>query len=322
MDRDEQEEARDALLDEGEDDMEFHITFPSPMAKDDEDVIQSDMIFVPKEDPEPVVYLLGWAGALDKHLSKYSKIYENTGCITIRYTAPAEYIFFSPEKINPLAKKLLDLIEEMSLEANPVFFHIFSNNGATVYQYMAENIRNNPNYQSIQANIRGHIFDSSPGRRTCASFVKATSAVLGGSHWLVRLLAPYLLLIFVLAKALTRRVVGLMVNGSGDATEGELGVYDYILKKDNGFGQPQLFLYSKADDVILDRDVEEIATAREKIGCDVTKICYDDSPHVQHFRTYRESYVSAVSSFVAKALRNEDNPAIQKGSQNTAANET
>ncbi|XP_059091447.1 transmembrane protein 53-like isoform X2 [Tigriopus californicus] len=293
MDRDEQEEARDALLDDGEDDMEFHITFPSPMAKDDEEIIHSDMIFVPKEDPEPVVYLLGWAGALDKHLSKYSKIYESTGCITIRYTAPAEYIFFSPEKINPLAKKLLDLIEEMSLEANPVFFHIFSNNGATVYQYMAENIRTNPNYQAIQANIRGHIFDSSPGRRTCSSFVKATSAVLG-----------------------------LMVNGSGEAAEAELFVYDYILKKDNGFGQPQLFLYSKTDDVILDHDVEEIAAAREKVGCDVTKICYDDSAHVQHFRTYRESYVSAVSSFVAKALRNEDNRAIRTGPQSVATNET
>ncbi len=34
-----------------------------------------------------------------RHLSKYSKIYEERGCITIRYSAPGEYILFEPEKI-------------------------------------------------------------------------------------------------------------------------------------------------------------------------------------------------------------------------------
>lgn len=147
MDKDEQEAARDALLEDNEDDLEFHITFPSPTSacipdggRNDGESAEdsaaaaaaapppapsSEFVFVNRGDPEPVVFLLGWAGCLDKHLSKYSKIYEDFGCITIRYTAPAEYIFFDVEKIRPLAKKLLDLIAEMSLEENPVFIHVF-----------------------------------------------------------------------------------------------------------------------------------------------------------------------------------------------------
>ena len=131
MDKDEQEAARDALLEDNEDDLEFHITFPSPTSsitdgKTTPDAAgQGEFVFVSRGDPEPVVFLLGWAGCIDKHLSKYSKIYEDFGCITIRYTAPAEYIFFDVEKIRPLAKKLLDLISEMSLEENPVFIHVF-----------------------------------------------------------------------------------------------------------------------------------------------------------------------------------------------------
>ena len=86
-------------------------------------------------------------------MSKYSKIYEDLGCITIRYTAPSEYIFFDVEKIRPLAAKLLDLIAEMSLENNPIFFHVFSNNGSTVYQYMADAIATIDDYKSIGSQV-------------------------------------------------------------------------------------------------------------------------------------------------------------------------
>ena len=70
----------------------------------------------------------------DKELAKFSKIYEDAGCVTIRYTAPDEYVFLEQERVRPLARKLLDLVEEMSLENSPVFFHSFSNGGCVVYQ--------------------------------------------------------------------------------------------------------------------------------------------------------------------------------------------
>ena len=61
-------------------------------------------------------------------------MYEDAGCVTIRYTAPDEYVFLEQERVRPLARKLLDLVEEMSLENSPVIFHSFSNGGCVVYQ--------------------------------------------------------------------------------------------------------------------------------------------------------------------------------------------
>ncbi len=58
-----------------DDDLEYHITFPSPVSKDisEEDVPPNDG---DSEAVEPVVILLGWGGCDDKHLAKYSAIYE------------------------------------------------------------------------------------------------------------------------------------------------------------------------------------------------------------------------------------------------------
>ena len=73
MDRDELEDARDDLLEDNEDDLEYHITFPSPTLQSNESSSSSsgektakDFVFVSGggfgADTEPVVFLLGWAG--------------------------------------------------------------------------------------------------------------------------------------------------------------------------------------------------------------------------------------------------------------------
>lgn len=48
-----------------------------------------------EEFKDPVVYLLGWTGATDKHLAKYSEIYEKEGFITLRYITPSHVPFSS-----------------------------------------------------------------------------------------------------------------------------------------------------------------------------------------------------------------------------------
>ena len=50
-------------------------------------------------------------------------------------------------------------------------------------------------------------------------------------------------------------------------------------------------------------DIEEVADAKSKSGCDVTKICYDDSKHAAHLSAHRESYVAAVNSFLVNCLK-------------------
>jgi len=65
-----------------DDDIEYYVKLPPPnmksflqcCAKDGE-----DFEFINGDSQTPVVVLLGWAGCQDKHLSKYSAIYEERG---------------------------------------------------------------------------------------------------------------------------------------------------------------------------------------------------------------------------------------------------
>jgi hypothetical protein len=45
-----------------------------------------------------------------------------------------------------LGRRLVDLITDMSLEEHPIFFHVFSNGGAILYQHvsMAIQMREKP----------------------------------------------------------------------------------------------------------------------------------------------------------------------------------
>lgn len=55
-------------------DLDYHITFPSPISQDFSDDDFEDLGAGLHK--EPVVILLGWMGCQEKHLSKYSSIYE------------------------------------------------------------------------------------------------------------------------------------------------------------------------------------------------------------------------------------------------------
>ncbi|XP_064476280.1 uncharacterized protein LOC135390516 [Ornithodoros turicata] len=117
-----------------EDDVEYDITFPSPGKR------RSDFSTA----KEPVVYLLGWAGCKHRHLSKYGAVYEEQGCITVKYIAPPKYFFqpkLSGSVLEDHAFTLVNLIEDLKLEEHPLFFHVFSNGGAFVYSLMSRQIR-------------------------------------------------------------------------------------------------------------------------------------------------------------------------------------
>ena len=59
-----------------DDDIEYDITFPSPVSADDDEE-GADGGYVERK--EPVVILLGWLGCQEKHISKYSQIYDQRG---------------------------------------------------------------------------------------------------------------------------------------------------------------------------------------------------------------------------------------------------
>lgn len=68
---------------------------------------------------------------------------------------------------------------------------------------------------------------------------------------------------------------------------------------------PRLYLYSKADDMVSWKDVEEHATTAVSKGLNVSVECFEDTPHVAHARKYPDRYWAAVKKLWADAVKLE-----------------
>ncbi|XP_063234373.1 transmembrane protein 53 [Bacillus rossius redtenbacheri] len=278
-----------------DDDLEYYIKFPSPTLKDSSPTNETEeFVFVYDEDKLPVVMLLGWAGCQDKYLAKYSAIYEERGCITVRYTAPVECLFWRRSHMRVLGRRLVELISDMSLEEHPIFFHVFSNGGAFLYQHVSQAMQS----QDKPLKVKGCIFDSAPGERRVSSLFRAIAAIVGG-HWLystaVAAVATLACLVVWWLESLAR---SLRERKALDA--------EPIHLEEEPFRWPQLLVYSSRDRLICYKDVEKFAQHRRERGVAVTAVRFEDSPHVQHFLVHRDVYISSVCGFLHACLAPED----------------
>ncbi|KAH7984797.1 hypothetical protein HPB49_025730 [Dermacentor silvarum] len=267
-----------------DEDLEYDITFPSadkqlnlPTAK------------------EPVVYLLGWAGCKDKHLSKYGAIYEDQGCITIRYIAPVEELFKRSYggALEEQAYSLLGLLEDFKLEEHPLFFHAFSNGGAFVYSLMNRHFRDDV---QVMSKIRGVIFDSGPARVGFWQCVSVMATFVRGRSVFRYTVAFFWALAMWFYSALTS-LGSLVLSTRFQRCE---SAYDALLAESPLC--PQLFLYSEKDAVCSHQSIRAFADARRTKGVPVEEVFWQDSPHVQHFVLHRNQYVTSVTDFMRRCL--------------------
>ncbi|OAD52765.1 Transmembrane protein 53 [Eufriesea mexicana] len=290
-----------------QEDLDYYIKFPSfpPSPKDPTLTTGSqdqreEFVFVYKENKRPVIVLLGWAGCQDKYLAKYSAIYEEKSCITLRYTAPVECLFWRRDKMLYIGKRLIQVITDKSLDQHPIFFHVFSNGGAFLYQHVSLAMQQ----ANTPLEVKGVIFDSAPGeRRLTEALFKAISAIIGG-HPLTNIPMSFFITIFlsilwfleVIAHALGRGYP-VQTNPIGLAEE--------------SYSWPQLFLYSNADTLIPASDVEKFASRRAERGVRVQLVLFTNSPHVKHYATYRDAYVNTVCSFIHECLTSQNSECLE-----------
>ncbi|XP_050302237.1 transmembrane protein 53 isoform X2 [Anthonomus grandis grandis] len=240
----------------------------------------------------PVVILFGWAGSKDKYLSKYSQVYEEKGLITLRYTAPVKWLFVKRDHISIIGQKLVKLLFELNFDNHPIFVHCFSNGGAFLYQNFSTAI----NYNDKPLELKGVIFDSAPGKRRLGTLFKAISAIMEGNvlyNFTTSLFMTMFLSLVWFVEVISNTLF---------ASENVLSNNPFANLLNEKNRCPQLFIYSKNDDLIPHTDVEEFASHRKKRGVDVTTVCYDNSLHVKHLPENRESYVTSVFQFINKCL--------------------
>lgn len=240
------------------------------------------------EDLAPVVVLLGWAGCKEKHLAKYSPIYEKKGYITVRVIVPTQTLFFQFYKVTSVAEGLLDVLREKGLASHAVVFHVFSNGGCMIYAHVSELVNTAESKYHDCLSVRGVIIDSAPGKRRILNAVKAFMATQESSA-AVRYILGFCLLtyLFIFRVLLSWIPIELTCKG--------FGLFDRICE--DPMTCPQLFVYSKCDRVILYYDVEEAAKRREQRGVTVKRLCWDDSEHVAHLRIHPEVYTHTCQDF-------------------------
>ncbi|CAF97742.1 unnamed protein product, partial [Tetraodon nigroviridis] len=244
---------------------------------------------------EPVVILLGWAGCKDKHLSKYSSIYNEQGCVTIRYTAPLKTIFISEsfgyKELKSTALKLLEILYDYEVENSPVLFHIFSNGGFMLYRYIVDLLHTDKQFGSLC--VIGAVVDSAPGSGNVRGAVRALNATLDPSvspALRSALIAVFAVAVFVLRIILYPLTKYIHKNH-----------YDAVRERPPGW--PHLHLYSTADQVIRHRDIEAFVDTLKQKGVPVDSFDFVSTPHVGHFRQFPEQYALNCRNFLAACVK-------------------
>ncbi|XP_044157788.1 transmembrane protein 53 [Bufo gargarizans] len=262
----------------GDSDMDYSLVLPEPQG------CRWD------QQREPVVILLGWAGCKDKHLAKYSAIYQGEGCVVIRFTAAWRTVFFAESfglrSLRDQAKKLLELLFDYEIDENPIVFHVFSNGGFMLYRYMVELLRSHR--QLSRLHVVGTIFDSAPGNRNVLGSVRALNTVLApGTSRPLRYLALLLftVMVFVL-RILLYPATRFLHENHYDAMKSDPSLW------------PHLYLYSRSDRIIARSDIENMVAIRRRRRLTTQSVDFETSEHVSHYRRYPERYAAICRSFL------------------------
>ncbi|XP_041752070.1 transmembrane protein 53 isoform X2 [Coregonus clupeaformis] len=276
------------------DGMDYNIVFP--------DALISDRHWHGTN--EPVVILLGWAGCRDKHLAKYSSIYNEQGCVTICYTAPLKTVFISEsfgyKELSNTAHKLLEILYDYEVENSPIFFHVFSNGGFMLYRYIVELLHNHKQFSTLC--IVGAVVDSAPGSGNVRGALRALTDTLGPK---INVMLRYVLLALFAVTVFLLRVVLYPVTKYIHKDH-----YDAIRECPPTW--PHLYLYSRADRVIRNSDVELMVKALKEKGVSVESFDFKTPAHVSHFRDFPEEYSKRCLAFLTNCMKDSEGTQTKK----------
>lgn len=240
---------------------------------------------------KPIVALLGWNSAQDKHLAKYSEIYEKKGFDTIRISANPFSTFIFLHRAKNVAQNLLDILVEMKSDQDrSIIIYAFSMGGFNVYHFIRQAI-SSPEHQHFNSiHVVGCIFDSCPHFPGMHSLPGVQSSIVE-----------------TIPNPLAKGVVWI---GLGIACPVAFLLSPHVkhLIPDNinsPLGCPELFLYSDADHLVPDNNVKTFMKVHEEKGIKVFSKLMKGSGHVQHFKNYPEDYLNQINTFTDYCLKKD-----------------
>lgn len=230
----------------------------------------------------PVVLILSWMGARQKHLAKYKKFYEDLGYEVHLVLNDLRTAIFPPAS-RAQAKRIERFIDCQPAD-RPVIVHAFSI-GTGIYGILLDSLRHEKEkFDMFRERVAGVIFDSGPAPifpRDVAKGLNAVFPMISRQIW-----EPIASAFFMVTRA--RKVYG----RSEDA-----------LRKVQ-FHVPQLYFYSGDDKVIPDlkQSVEDFVEKNKQRGVEVYKTFWEKSLHASHIKVHPEEYINNLSSFLNRCM--------------------
>ena len=259
--------------------------------------------------PTPLVVLVGWFGAQDKHLAKYAELVNSLGYSTLRVQMPPTTTFSL--RVGPrraFAVALLRFLDASGLllappttsaaspPPRPLVFYFFSNGGVFVYEQVCEVLAEAPSaHGALRAAHCGTLFDSSP------AYIRAATASMLFSMLArepLRFLRPLLAWSFRTLVA----ALDLLPSGVVDVGANRAACYWATLEAVPA-RVPECYLYSADDPLCEPGALEELQEVRRGLGIAVTSRRWEVSQHVGHLRCHPDQYTATVQRFLLDVTR-------------------
>ncbi|XP_060193228.1 uncharacterized protein LOC132622616 isoform X2 [Lycium barbarum] len=271
----------------------------------------SEIGVTPKEGPIVTVVMLGWLGSEPKHLRRYIELYNSKGIHAVTFVASVKDVL-SFDLGKKLEQRIAVLANELAL-----WLSESDEDGRESYGAILENLKNR---QDLLEKIKGCVVDSggdpviSPkvwaAGFTAAMLKKRSSFAysseeagegneVGSPLTLGKVQMKGAMLMEILLFAALEKLFSVLLS-LPDVNERLTKILSVLVN--NQPSCPQLYLYSTADRVIPFQSVETFIEEQRKSGREVHAFNFGSSPHVDHYRTFPDNYVSVLQKFLQECM--------------------